>query len=106
MAQVNFYTFIATMVYLFCISALVFHIFYKIAIISPHKGMKNFFLFLMSLLLRIPFKPVEDVGHTRISFGIIWREIRKDVWIVFFVTLWYVTGLYFADTQIEDFKGP
>ncbi|GEN52442.1 hypothetical protein HFA01_07040 [Halobacillus faecis] len=104
MAQVEFYSFIATMCYLFLVSALLFFIFYKIAMLSPNKRLKNIFLFFMSLLLRIPFKPVEVTGHQRLSLPRVWKEVWKYALAVFFVTIWYLTALYFAQIQIEEFK--
>ncbi|WP_226577434.1 hypothetical protein [Halobacillus litoralis] len=103
-SQVEFYIFIATMVYLFLTFFLTFYIFYKIAMISGHRKIKNVFLFLMSLLLRIPFQPVESIEKTKLTFRGAIKEVYKEIIIVVIVTLWYVIGLFIGYHQILDFR--
>lgn len=106
-AQVEFYTFIATMIYAFLVAIFTFYIFYKIAMLSNNKGFKNLFLLLMSLLLRIPFNPVDDVTKStkKTSKSLLFKEIWKELLIIFIATVWFIVGLFFANLQIQEFKG-
>lgn len=103
-AQVQFYIFIATIIYLFLTITITFYIFYKIAMISGHKGFKNIFLFLMSLLLRIPFQSVEVNENKKLSGKIVLKEVWKELFIIILATVWLVVGVILGNIEISQFR--
>ncbi|MDQ0483673.1 hypothetical protein [Guptibacillus hwajinpoensis] len=104
LAQVEFYTFIASMIYLFIVSIMLFYIFYRLAMVSNHKGLMNFFMYLMSLLLRLPFQSVEVIGESQLSRRQIIKEVWKELLVISVATIWFLIGLILAYFQIQDFK--
>ncbi|MDP4552820.1 hypothetical protein Q9251_18230 [Alkalihalobacillus macyae] len=104
LAQVEFYTFIATLIYLFFVSIMLFYIFYRLAMVSNHKGIMNFFMYLMSLLLRLPFQSVEVMDENQLSLRRVIKELWKELLVISVVTIWFLVGLILAYFQIQDFK--
>ncbi|WLD94301.1 hypothetical protein [Alkalihalobacillus sp. AL-G] len=103
---IKFRIVISVGIYLFIVFFAIFYSLYKISMISHNKRFKNIFLFLMSFLLRTPFQKVESIVGEKEELTIkrIWKEIRMEVLIVFFTTLWLVGALITGLNQIQEFK--
>ncbi|MDC3413169.1 hypothetical protein [Terrihalobacillus insolitus] len=97
---------IAVGAYLLVVTFAIFYSLYKISMLSQNKRFKNIFLFLMSILFRIPFQKVESIigEKEKLTFNRIWKEIWLEVLIVFIATLWLVGALITGVNQIQEFK--
>ncbi len=104
--KVKYILVIATGVYLFIMCVGMFYSLYKIARISNNKRFKNFFLFSMGVLLRIPYQSTVQTSYSQdnLTFKRVWEEIRKDLLIMIVVTLWFIVLLIMGYYEIRELK--
>ncbi|MYL34627.1 hypothetical protein GLW05_13595 [Pontibacillus yanchengensis] len=102
-SQVKFYMLIATQIYVFLAVVITFYILYKVAMLSNNKGFKNLFLFLMSLVLRIPFQSVEVTEYNKLSFRTVIKEVWKELLFFIIATIWFLGAMIVGYIQIQEF---